>query len=413
MKKLPNFQLKRPQVSTNALIFMVAVFVLLLGGAAFQMLQDFPFNGNPMVWLQAKEHFSNGVQARKRFNTTEALARFTKANAVYPNDPKFQFGLGETLERQRKYSEAEAAYKLAIALDKNYTEAWFRLGKVLSFQNKTNEALDATRAALKTDPDHAPSQAQLALLLAYKGLSADAEKAFDSTRQLERDDAEYWFLAGQYYRFIKKEPEAVAAFRQAAQKSPDEPEYSEWLGLSLFSSGHIEEALDWLDRATKLDPNPANYWGNLADCHLRMTRYDKAAIALQNAIDSDKDNVEFKKKLALVYYNDRKFDLAQPLLQSLLLKFPKDHNYRSALVNTLMAQHKYADAEKLLKVYVAEPEQSKAFQTWVFLAGSQQWQGKNAEAKTSYQHALSLKPPDQAKTKILAVMKSLEKNPPK
>lgn len=383
--------------------------MILLGGAGFQLLQEFPFNGNPAIWLQAKEHFSNGVQASKRSNTTEALARFTKANALYPNDPNFQFALGQVLERQRKYPEAEAAYNRAVALNKNYIQGWFRLGKVLSYQNKVNEGLDATRTGLKVDPDDAALQAQLALLLASQGLPDQAEKVFDGTRQLERDDAEYWFLAGQYYRRSHKNQEATAAFRQAAQKNPEEPDFSEWLGMSLYSSGQIEEALSWLDRATKLDPNPVSYWENLGDCHLRMKRYDKAAISFLNAIDGDKDNVTYKEKLALSYYNDRKYDLAQPLLEGLLLVKPKHSDYRIALVNSLMSQNKFAEAEKVLTVYVAEPEQANTFQTWVFLAGAQQWQGKTAQAKESYKHALATKPPEPAKTKIEAMLKALEK----
>src|SRR5205085_1430367 len=115
--KLAIPQVKLPKAPPKARALAIVVMTVLVLGSIFSVWSDFPFNGNPVTWLRAKEMYLDGMEMRKRFMLPGALQKFEKAVEKYPQDPHFQFSLAEALERQERYKEAEDHFQQAVKVN--------------------------------------------------------------------------------------------------------------------------------------------------------------------------------------------------------------------------------------------------------------------------------------------------------
>jgi tetratricopeptide (TPR) repeat protein len=73
----------------------------------------------------------------------EAILMYRKAIEVNPNDSRYHYNMGTTLQKNKKTKEAIACYTQSIALDPDFPSAHFAQGNALI-------SLDMTEPALKS-----------------------------------------------------------------------------------------------------------------------------------------------------------------------------------------------------------------------------------------------------------------------
>ena len=84
---------------------------------------------------------------------TEAVERFDKALALFPNFAEAWLGRGNALRELKRYEDAFAAYNKAAALKPNLAEAYAGCGKALSELKRHDEAIAAYDKALSCNPN--------------------------------------------------------------------------------------------------------------------------------------------------------------------------------------------------------------------------------------------------------------------
>ena len=395
IKSLPKWQL--PQISNNVRLFIgLAMLISLLSSAAITLC-DFPFNGNPIAWIRAKEMVVTGLRLESQFHLEQSLRYFQQAANIYPKDAHFQFALGECCQRLRRYPEAQKAFEAATKLNTQFVGAWLHLGEVLSVEHHEKESEAATRRAVSIEPLNPDAQMQLALLLRLNGKIEEAQKIFESTRSLERDTARYWYLSGRYYHDEGKPQETEAAFRQAAELNKTEPEYAEWLGLSLYSHHKVDDALEYLARAAHIAPENSTYWDNLGAVFLSQHNLAESEKCYEKAIALDPHNLKFMKRYGVILYREKKWSQAEPVLAKLLASDKNDSDAWDYYLHCLLREKKFVLAEKVLREFLAEEKHSNIPQAWTFLADVLRQEKQGDQAAEAYKHALALKPDDQLK----------------
>ncbi|MBM3811401.1 MAG: tetratricopeptide repeat protein [Acidimicrobiia bacterium] len=79
----------------------------------------------------------------------------------------------------------------------------------------------------------------------------------------------------QYYR-ERKYDLAIASFREAVNRKPNDPVLMNNLGYALYRAGQLDAALDWLLKTVKADPKRKEVHGNLGDTYAKLGRNAEA-----------------------------------------------------------------------------------------------------------------------------------------
>lgn len=369
---------------------ILAFLILTVAVNGLLMFHDYPWNGDPFKWAEARDLYVKAMKDRMQFDLEHATIKLKQAIAIYDRDAKFYASLGDCQLRQDKYADAQASFEKSLALNKRNVFAWTRLARALAAQGKMDEAIKAAHQALEAAPGDVVASAELGLLLASTGHQKEAAKVFDETRSLEKESAEYWCLAGRYYHLLNKPQETEAAFRQAASKDPNEPEYAEWLGLALIASDKPDEAQQWLEAACHLNPHSADYWTALANLHMRENRPGLAIEALQHAVKEDPERPYPTAMLGMALLNVQRFPEAEVTLKSALQLDPKNETLRGAYVTSLLMQAKLAEIQRTVLDSLKDPQTPNRGAKWVMLGDIAGYEGKPDAARAAYKNALAL-----------------------
>jgi Flp pilus assembly protein TadD len=169
----------------------------------------------------AKKEYDLGVNASSKGKMDEAIARFSKAIALYPDYLMAHNDLGACYLQARRFDEAAAEFRRAEAIDSKAFNPQLNLGIVLVERHAYLEAVSVLEKALALQSDSASG-------LFYEGLAymgardlESAEKALKAAYDL---DAAHFPLAlfhlGQIYMNRGDRTAARQAFEQYLRSDP-------------------------------------------------------------------------------------------------------------------------------------------------------------------------------------------------
>lgn len=166
----------------------------------------------------------------------EAVARSQAANPV---DAEVIGERADPRTRARAHTELAAAY--------------YELGNLAV-------ALEEVRLALGADPDYAPAQNMAGLVYMDLRDSAQAQASFDRALRLAPADPDVLHNYGWYLCQTGREDQAMPFFMRAAQTSLYRTPAKSYAaaGQCAARQGKTTEAVEYLERALRLDPNNPN-----------------------------------------------------------------------------------------------------------------------------------------------------------
>ncbi|MGB8885580.1 MAG: tetratricopeptide repeat protein [Candidatus Korobacteraceae bacterium] len=134
--------------------------MLLVMGADYYHLKEYDqalkaFNGViallPSDLDQAMAKYWMGVIYNETGQPEKALHPLWQAMNLKPDDPDFNFELGNALHGVKQYSDAVQAFKEAIRLRPNFAVAYYDLGMVYLTMHQKDDALDTYRKLQAVD----------------------------------------------------------------------------------------------------------------------------------------------------------------------------------------------------------------------------------------------------------------------
>lgn len=183
----------------------------------------------------------------------QAEAAFREAASLKPDQPVYQYALGNALLAQERYADAETAFR--AARDKADTVAAYHygLGIALLWQQKYGDAATSFRLARDRDTTVAASHYALGYTLLAQQMAADAEPAFRQATELAKEPETYYSL-GLALLDQQKNEEAANAFQSAIALKPDVASYHAALGFARTYQGRYADADTAFRAATSIDP---------------------------------------------------------------------------------------------------------------------------------------------------------------
>jgi Flp pilus assembly protein TadD len=328
----------------------------------------------------APGHNNLGVALAQLGQWAEAAAAYREALRLRPEYAAAQGNLGEALLNLGRRDEAIACCRRALQLRPGLVETHNNLGVALAGQGQYGEACTHYREAVRLDPGFALAHRNLATALEKQGQGEEAEKHYREAIELEfrlqavgeRRPPEGGTPAlaarGQERARAGKLLEAVACFRAALQRRPDDADAQRGLARALVRLGRQEEAAAAYRAALRLRPEDAEAQHELGDVLRRLGRPAEAEAAYRQALR-------------------RRPGVAAT------------HNH---LGIALIEQGRPADAERCFRAALrCEPEHAQAHNN---LGVALEQQGKEEAAVASYRQSLRLQPGGADAHKNLALI---------
>ena len=201
----------------------------------------------------------SGVSSLEQEKPEVALIPLQKAIRVAPKFLQAHENLAQAWTQLGDLNKAEVCFKKCLELDASNFSNWKSLGDVLSDQGKDEEADKAYKNAISTDKKYL--DLQKAMSQVQKGNLGEAEKIY---REILSDD-----------------PNNVDALRL--------------LALLASRTGAVDQAISMLENCTKIAPDYALAWENLAKMYRQKDDPDslqKAAFCFGKATELRPDWAE-------------------------------------------------------------------------------------------------------------------------
>ena len=317
----------------------------------------------------------------------------------------------EELIQKKDYAAAEPLLRQVVEGDPANYEAWFDLGFAENGLGKVDDSIAAYRKSVAAKPDVFESNLNLGLQLAKSG-QPDAEQFLRAATQLKptshiaEGQARAWLSLAHVLEATKPD-EAVAAYHQASELQPKDPEPHLSAGLLLEKQEKFADAEEEYKKALVLDPSTTDAVTGLANIYMRGRRFPEAEAELRKLVVEHPNDaaariqlgrvlaaegkneeavaeleagaaaspadVALQRDLAELYVLAKKNDQAEAAYRKLLAANPNDAALHQSLGKALLEQKKFADAEKeFLSAVKLKPDLGAAYGDLAFAASENQ-----------------------------------------
>jgi tetratricopeptide (TPR) repeat protein len=132
--------------------------------------------------------------------------------------------------------------------------------------------------------------------------------------------------------------EAEAAYRRALDSNPNFAEAQHLLGVVRMQQGDYPQAIDWMQRSIRQQPDVAQYYNNLAEALRLSQRLDEAAQACQTAVQLDPQYGDAWHNLGVVRLRQRRLDDAEDAARQAAILRPRSAATRGLVADVLREQ---------------------------------------------------------------------------
>ncbi len=252
----------------------------------------------------AIEMFKQAIEIDPHFAAAYAATAYAYANLYMYFDPD-----RKNLEMTEKYSNE------ALELAPDLVDSHLARAMALTFTKESERATWEYDLALKLDPMSWEAHYQYARHCWMIGEFERAVTLFRRAMELRPEDYQAPCLLSNIYRQLNRSEEekeatefALKAARKRLSLNPDEVR-ALYLGAACLAVlGETDEAMEWADRAKKMEPNDPGVLYNLACVYASLNQVERAMSTLEDAIANG-----FANKSWLV--NDSSLGNLRPLPQ--------------------------------------------------------------------------------------------------
>ncbi len=132
--------------------------------------------------------------------------------------------------------------------------------------------------------DHFQQVLKLAFTAHNAGRQEEAEALCRVLVELNRPDAQLYFLLGMVLHKTRRDIEAVSWLRRAAELQPNSANILSGLGYACQGAGQAAEALKYFIRATELAPSVGDFFYSVGIAQFNLGQLEAALAAFQNAV---------------------------------------------------------------------------------------------------------------------------------
>jgi len=226
-----------------------------------------------------------GLAYASQSNDSPAIQHLTTAVRLKPNSAEARTNLAASLSHAGKTVLAGEQFKKAIELEPNDYDANHNLAEFYIQSGNLAEARPLLEAAQRIHPDSYDNGYDLALTDSLTGKLPEARQMVQSLIR-HKDNGELHNLLGQIEEKDGKFVEAVNQFEVAAHMDPSDDNLFDW-GSELLLHRTYEPAIDVFQHASQRYPKSPRLLIGLGMSLYSLGKYDDAVQALLTAADLD------------------------------------------------------------------------------------------------------------------------------
>jgi tetratricopeptide (TPR) repeat protein len=201
------------------------------------------------------------------------------AGLPFLSGAKQEFEQGLALFNAGKYEQAIPYFTKAAELDQNYVQAYVYLGRSYISLGRWGEAIGPLKTAYRISPTETRKEASNFLSDALLGAGIQS------------------FMNGDYKTAIDHLKEGLTLDPSSAKIKDELVKAWVTYGGKLFTQGNFGEAISAFEQALQLSPNQLDAYVGLAKSFFRQGDFDKALQAGRKALSLDPGSDELKKLL--------------------------------------------------------------------------------------------------------------------
>lgn len=269
---------------------------------------------------------------------TEALTLLSKLRDQYPDSDRVRYMHGFAFERLERFSEALTVYESFDSKSNLKPQAEIRTIAILRHQKKMDEAIAKVEQLLEEDGADADTYGLAA------NVYADAERYKDAIDVLKKGFQKFparvrlLFMSGVYYEKLGDIDECIAVMKEVIRRDATNSSAYNYLGYLYAERGeNLDEAENLIKKALELKPDDGFYLDSLGWVYYQKGNYKLALEFLERAV-----KIEPKEGVILEHLADVKLKLGD-------LGGARDL-YQKALTGTLESKEKSRIEEKLSDV---------------------------------------------------------------
>lgn len=287
----------------------------------------------------------------------KAIPDLEAAQKSDPNIPMVQYMFGIAYMQLGNSERAQNSFEQALAINPEFTKAQLALGEMMQNRGQFDAALKYAEQVLA--PNREPNN-PAALLLA-----ASAQAAKGST------------------------VEAKARLDKFMQLAPNSPEGPMRLGLVALKDKKYDQALTYFEKALQMDPDNQQAINGEVAAYMAQNKNDKAIERVKSQI-AKKETGPLYYSLGKIYFAMKKMPEAEAALKKSLELAPSNSEVM-VMLGTLYAQGGNLD-KALAQYQAATAAKPKDANLWTVYGMLQDSAGKPADARKSWEKALSVNP---------------------
>ena len=265
--------------------------------------------------------------------------------------------IGKLLDAYRTGTDTAAILKSVCGVEKADFEKGYRAyveqvvksaGGVVRKAEKVMTFAELEAAHAK-DADDVDVAARLAEQQMRRGKVAEARKLADAVLEQEKGHALASVVKARLLSRAGDNNGAKSALSEALAANPDDPRVLLALGKLHLEAKELEKAAALYERGRKASPVDGDWHTELARIYAELGRKDELASVLAEMARRDADELMARVRLAKVYLDTSKPADAERLAREALFIDVQNTEARGLLLDSLKAQNKDAEAEKVQK----------------------------------------------------------------
>lgn len=314
------------------------IFALILFVAANIAIGRTPKASSPKIGAPSAATKKTGRQDDSLYSKPAADLTL-RSEGARKADALTHFVEGMSLEENGEMDRALEAYRKVLNVDPGQSQLASRVAALLIEQDDFPQAIDVLKDAIKANPKDADPYQQLAYI---------------------------------YAKYLKKTDQAIDYANRAITLNPGNIEGYQRLVEIEAAAGQEKNALEVLDRATKVRSNDANFWMRLgklyvailfkSDSQPKPDELKRTNEVFKKAAEHASDDPAILKDVADYYAASEQLKEAIPLYLHVLELQPDDANAREKLATGFILTNQRVKAVEMLEQIIKEhPEKYQPY----------------------------------------------------
>ncbi|MBZ8182103.1 CHAT domain-containing protein [Oscillatoria salina] len=301
-----------------------------------------------------------------------AIADFTQAITLNPNDYQAYTNRGSVYAELGRYTEAIDDYTQAITLNPNYYQAYYNRGFVYNALGRYEEAIVDYTQAITLNPNFYDAYTNRGFV--YHELGRNEEAIADFTQALTLNPHHYqaYTNRGAVYDELGRNEEAIADYTQVITLNPNFYDAYTNRGIVYNALGRNEKAIADYDQALSIKPDSWQAWKNRGWAIFNSRGYQAAIENWDEGLTKlNPDNPEYQLGCGTLHYDKGKAYFYQAKREEHQWRiFCREaiKSYREALAiledNPKLRETYLEVSQKLVIAYRSVGDEEKAKQTW-------------------------------------------------